>query len=157
VAFASTPDIEKRLGRSLDGSEAESVDFLLEGAQAVIEQAVDKTEEQIGDVPKVLRFMAVELVLRARSNPQGLASQSETLGAHSHTERFRGEGSSSDMLLTKIEERMVREAVYGQLSGTGQAKSLASDHRVLCRLAPASYRYDDCSCEGDCLCAATGS
>lgn len=153
MAFASDTDVEARLGRALSESETGTAGFLLEGAQAIIEAAADKAEADIDPIPPVLRFVAVELVVRAMANPESLASQSEALGAYSHTERFRSE-ANSDLLLTKLEEQMVRRAVHGQLSGTGQMKSLASDICVLCGLAPTicggEWLGDEwlCGCEG---------
>jgi hypothetical protein len=130
VAFASTADVAKRRGRPLEGSDEDTAAYLLEAAQSVIEEVVERDEAAIvaekGGVPTILKFIAVEKVLRAMANPQGLASQSETLGAHSHTERFNS-GGSTDLLLSEVEERLARKAVYGQLSGTARTKSLASE------------------------------
>jgi hypothetical protein len=135
MAFASVEDIAARLGRVLTDLEKGAATFLLEGAQAIVEIAVEKTEEQIVPLPPVLRFVTVEVVCRAMANPQGLASESETLGAYSHTERYSGEGVS-DILLTKLEELMVRRAVHGTLSGTAQTGSVVSDTYALYRMAP---------------------
>jgi hypothetical protein len=135
MAFASVEDIAARLGRVLTDLEKGAATFLLEGAQAIVEAAVERTEEQIDPLPPVLRFVTVEVVCRAMANPQGLASESETLGAYSHTERYSGEGVS-DILLTKLEELMVRRAVHGTLSATAQTGSVVSDTYALYRMAP---------------------
>jgi len=124
--------VERRRGAPLTAAEAKSAEFLLEGAQAVIEEAVGRNEAEIialkGGVPKVLRLLTVEKVLRAMANPQGLSSQSEALGAHSHTERFSNTGNS-DLLLSPVEERIARSAVCGRLAGTAEMESLISDGR----------------------------
>lgn len=153
MAFASKDDVAKRLKRSLTSTEEVTADFLLEAAQAVIEEAVERDEAQIqalkGAVPSALRFIAVELTIRALSNPEGLVSKSESLGAYANTKRFRkdyqGEGAQGELELTPIQERLVRRAVWGRLSGTAQMGSVATDCCVICGLAPNACI---CGCEG---------
>jgi hypothetical protein len=135
MAFASVGDITARLG-VLSKAQEDAAGFLLEGAQAVVEEAAEKTEEELGEnPPSILRFVTVEVVCRALANPQGLSSQSETLGSYAHTERFSAEAESG-LLLTKTEELLVRRAVHGALSGTVQIGSVASDLCVICQLMP---------------------
>lgn len=135
MAFASVDDVKARLARPLTEADEAAAEFLLIGAQMFVEAAAEKTEAQLGDeVPPVLRFVAVEVVCRAMANPQGLASESETLGAYSHTERYSAEGA--DLLLTKTEELLVRRAVHGTLSGSTEPASLADDAYALYRMAP---------------------
>lgn len=147
MAFAKSEDVAARLGRSLAESEGDQVTFLLDAATAIIEEAVDKTEADLGDdAPTVLRFVCVEMVTRAMANPQGLASQQEALGAYSHGERFQGDGSG--LMLKPLEVQMIRRAVWGQLSGTAQMESLASDLCVLCGMAPSLSNGEwICGCE----------
>lgn len=134
MAFASIDDVKARLGRPLTEADEAAANFLLVGAQMFVEAAAEKTEEQLDSFPPVLRFVTVEMVCRAMANPQGLASESETLGAYSHTERYSAEGA--DLLLTKTEELLVRRAVHGTLSGSAELASLASDAYALYRMAP---------------------
>lgn len=153
MAFATKEDVAKRLKRSLTSAEEDSAAFLLEAAQAVIEEAAERDEAQIialkGEVPSTLRFVAVELAVRALSNPEGLVSKSESLGAYANTKRYRkdhqGEGAQSELELTPIQERLVRRAVWGRLSGTAQMGSAATDCCVVCGLAPSACF---CGCEG---------
>lgn len=125
MAFASTNDVAARLGRALTATESTSAGFLLEAAQGVIELAVEANEAAIVPLPPVLRFMAVELVLRAMANPSNLISEQETLGVYQHTERFRS--AESELLLTNLEELMVRQAVKGSLSGSVRIQSHVDD------------------------------
>lgn len=129
MAFASTDDVKARRGRPFVEEEEKTAELLLEAAQSVIEDAVGKDEAGIvalkGAVPSVLRFLTVEKVFKAMANPAGLSSESETLGAHSHTSRFNA-GENSDLLLSELEERIARQAVYGKLSGTAFQRSLVS-------------------------------
>lgn len=129
MGFASTDDVKARRGRPFVEEEEEMAKLLLEAAQSNIEDAIGKDEAAIkslkGAIPSVLRFLAVEKVFKAMANPAGLSSESETLGAYSHTNRFNA-GENSDLLLTALEERIARQAVYGKLSGTAFQKSLVS-------------------------------
>jgi len=134
LAFATVEDVEARRGGPLSESEEVSAEFLLEAAQGLVEEAVERDEAEIvalkGSVPPVLRFLVVERVLKAMANPQGLASQSEALGAYSHTERFNS-SANSELMLSSAEERLARKAVYGKLAGTGEMESpLVSEARV---------------------------
>jgi hypothetical protein len=147
MAFADTDDVGTRLGHDLSDAEKEQASFLLDGVTSVIEEAVGKREEAIDPELPVLRFLSVEKVVRVMSNPQGLSSQSEALGAYSHTERFNS-GSNPDLMLTDLEVAMARKAVHGRLSGTAEPASLASDLCALCHLAPTLTNGEWlCGCE----------
>src|SRR3954447_22207583 len=126
MAFADTGDIAVRLGRTLSDAEEEQAAFLLDAVTSILEEAVGKREDAIEPELPVLRFLSVEKVVRVMSSPQGLSSQSEALGAYSHTERFNS-GSNADLMLTALETMMARKAVHGRLSGTAEPASLASD------------------------------
>lgn len=133
MAFADTNDVAKRRG-PLGEEETAAAEMLLELAQGVVEEAVERDEEAIlalkGAIPTVLRLLVIEKVVKAMANPDGLASQSETLGAHSRTERFATTAAGSDLLLTETEERLARKAVHGRLSGTARPESIVSPQRV---------------------------
>jgi len=138
LAFATIEDIEAR--RTLSADEKVAAEALLEAAQSVVEEVIERDEAAIialkGAVPAVLKFMTVEKVLRALVNPSGLSSQSEALGSFSHTERFNTATVTSDLLLSELEERLVRRAVYGRSTATAHVGSLASDICTICQLAP---------------------
>lgn len=132
MAFATTEDIEARLGRTLTGTEAGSVDLLLEAAQAVIAQAAGKTDEwaeTLDPVPAILRFVCVELVVRVLANPEGLRSTSEQLGAYQRSRSFR---DADGLLLTASETRLVRGVTYGRASGSARMKSILDDLHPSC-------------------------
>ena len=139
--YASAADVAARLCRELTEAEETSVEFLLMAAYEVINAATGQPDPD--PEPTILRIVSVELVTRAMSNPQSLASRSETLGAYSHSATFRKE-LSSDLMLTDAEELLVRRAVLGQLSGTGQQQSLGSDCCVICAL---SHALCVCGCD----------
>lgn len=131
MAFTTKEEVQKRLLRPLTEEEEASMEFLLEAAQGAVEIAVDRVEKEIvalkGNVPRVVQVMTVELVYRVLSNPQGLSSQSEALGSYSRTDRFQAVAEAGGFLLSALEERMVRNAVYGRLSGSARLRSLLSE------------------------------
>ena len=131
MAFATTDDVKARLGRDLTDGETNAAAYLLEAAAAIICEAAERDEEAIlamDPMPPVLRFIAVELVARALSNPAGLESLEKTLGSYSSAQRFRDRGEgSSDLVLSETEEQMVRRAVNGRLSGSVPVESIVDD------------------------------
>jgi|GEM_PF-1651107 len=141
MAFASEADVEARLGRDLTAAEQTMVTFLLDAASAVVANAADKEVADVVPEPEILRFVTVEVIARAISNPSGLYSQTKSLGQFSHSQTFRKE-LSSDLFLTDTEETLVRRAILGQLSGSADTASLANDEVVFRQLAPSSPYYD---------------
>lgn len=139
MAYASASDIETRLkprlGRSFNDDEKAAAEMLCEGAAAVIDECTKKPVSG-DDVPPVMRFVSIELVRRAMSNPSGLVSEQEGLGAYSHAERYMTDGN---LELKETEEAMVRRAVHGKLSGSSEPESLISDEVARGEIAPASY------------------
>jgi len=122
MALAKPEDVAARLGRELDDEETTAVGFLLDAATAVVEEAIEGPADD--PAPPVLRFVAVEVVVRALANPNGLASRSETLGAYSHSEAFL---SGAGLMLTKTEELMVRRAALGAVAGSVAIPSHVDD------------------------------
>lgn len=116
MAFATTEDIAARLGRSLTTGEESAVTLLLELATSLIVAEAKQTDAwatALDPVPGVLRTVCIEATTRALSNPQGLASLQETLGAYSSSVQFR-DYATAGLLLTKDERRLVR-----RFAGTG--------------------------------------
>jgi hypothetical protein len=127
MALAAPEDVQSRLGRDLTTSEQTSIPFLLDGASEIIAATVDWTVAQIEAInpaPAILKFVAVELVLRALSNPTGVQSVNETLGSYSYAARYRDAG----LELTESEERRVRAALRGTApSGSVRIESIVDD------------------------------
>jgi hypothetical protein len=156
VALASSEDISARLGRALsEQEETSTVVYLLEAASAVMEEAAERTAaelEALDPFPPLLRFVTVELVCRSIFNPGALYSYQEKLGAYSYVTRYRSlrEDGTSDLVLTKTEELLVRRAVNGTLAASATAESLINDICVVCGLAPS--QFDGlwvCGCDSD--------
>jgi hypothetical protein len=126
MAYATATDIETRLkphlARSFTADETAAATLLCEGATALIVDAHGGSEIS-PDPPVLLRMVAIEVVRRAVSNPGALQSQQEELGAYSYAQRFLADGN---LELKPLEERMVRGAVNGRVSGTAQMESLVS-------------------------------
>lgn len=123
MAFATTDDVETRLARTLSDAELAAAAFLLEGAQAEIEQAAGAAEAEMDPVPGVLRFIAVEVVCRELANPTGVDRTQEQLGNYSYSVGYRETGGT---LLTQAEELLVRRSV-GTSSGSVRTRSLIHD------------------------------
>lgn len=133
MAFAETTDIAARLGRDLTDSEETTYESLLEGATSLIAEAAGKDDawaEDLEPVPTVIKTLTVSVALRAKSNEDGAESETETLGAYSHTVRFStGDiGASFGLWLTDDEVALVRRVFKsGRASGSAILGSILDD------------------------------
>lgn len=130
MAFAIAEDVATRLGRTLTTVEAATVDQLLDQATGTIAAAADKTDQwaaALNPVPQILWAMTIELVVRSIGNTGGLRSESETLGQYQSSRSFAEPGKGGGMLLSDLEERVIRRAVYGRTSGSAKTESLATE------------------------------
>lgn len=121
-SLATVGDVENRLGRDLTERESTQFAFLLRAASSSIYTSLDQDETWTvpTNVRQLLRELCIEVAIRAQSNPAALGQESETLGAYSHTHTFAREIPGSGLLLTNIEEQLIRRAVYGQNAGTAR-------------------------------------
>lgn len=125
--FATTLDLETRLGRSFDEAESDLSDLLIESAMAVIAVEAGKSwewAESLTEVHPLLRAVCIEVAARVMQNPEQLHSHSEQLGAHQESKAFRRGGEGGDLFLTDRETRLVRFAVNGTLAGYARAGTL---------------------------------
>ena len=127
--LATIRDVALRLGRFLSDSEEVQVNSLIIAATNVIYAAVDKpsTWEPTPDQRDFLSGLCVELVTRGMANPHGLASVSESLGAHSVTQQFSRDIAGGGMMLLPAEELAARRIVHGTTNGSARTRSLAND------------------------------
>lgn len=127
ITFATVDELALRLGTTLTDTQAATGRMLLEMATGLIIEAVDKTDAwaaTLDPIPRYLRAVCLEAVARVSQNPAGVSSESETLGAYSRTSRYefhRGADQPSGLVLTDIEERLCRRAVWG--SNTAGART----------------------------------
>jgi hypothetical protein len=116
VAFATEADVAKRFGRELSDGEKGMAEALIEAAEAMIAEAVERDDEwatALDPVPKVLKFVAVEIAARGMANPTALSSLQEQLGSHQYTETFRRSAEGAGILLSNQERDLVRRTVLG--------------------------------------------
>lgn len=127
MPFASSEDVEARLGRPLTSQDAAMAAALLDAATAVIAQAAgrdDQWAQTLSPAPDVIRYLTVELAVRVMTNPDGARSVSEQLGAYQHAQSFHDTAAGGGLLLTKTEELLVRRVVVGAVSGSATTRSI---------------------------------
>ncbi len=134
ITFATIDQLAIVLGK-LDASEFTAAQaaqgaMLLELATDNITQGVGKTAawaQTLSPIPAIIRSVCLAVVARVMrptlNNPDGVSSQSETLGAWSHTTRYGENGADgavapSDLYPTEDEMLKCRRAVWGRLSAT---------------------------------------
>lgn len=130
MTFATADDIAQRRGRTFTEDERAMADLLCEAATAVITDAAGKTDawaDTLDPVPRILKFVAIEVVARVMPNPDGLRSFQEQLGAYSHSESYRDVATGGGLLLTQSEVLLVRRAVWGTTSGSVKVASAATE------------------------------
>lgn len=71
--------------------------------------------DELDPIPATLKNICVEKAILSLANPKGLESETETLGAYSHTERFNTKESFAAMgvFLNAADRAKARRAVYG--------------------------------------------
>lgn len=129
MAFATSTDVAKRLGRELTSSEEDQVGLLLDLATAAVANAADLTDAEasaLTPVPTVIRGFCIELTCRALANPSGLFSKSEQIGSYSYTHNFNRDVSSA-MALSDIEVLVIRRTLLGSNSGSARAENVLDE------------------------------
>lgn len=127
VTFATLAELALRLGHAspddMTAAQRAQGQMLLELVTGLIVDAVDKTDtwaSTLYPIHRALRAVCLEATARVMQNPSGMSSESETLGAYSHTMRYESTGNAqaSGLALTDEEVRMCRRAVWGTVSGS---------------------------------------
>jgi len=126
MAFANAIDVSIRLGRVITDSEEVQITALLNAVGASIALAVGKDEADIAD-NNVLRYVSVEAVLRSFLNPEGLVTESESLGSYQYRKERSADRESGGVMLTESEALLVRRAVYGTMTGSSRLRSHVDD------------------------------
>ena len=130
MPFATAEDVGIRLGRDLDAAEQAMVEMVIEQVTGLIIEAVCRDDDWAADlapVPSTLKLLCIEKALAVGSNPNGVASESEQLGAYQSSRTFRRSNGSADVFLTDAEERRVRRAVYGTNADSPRMGSIIDD------------------------------
>lgn len=126
MAFATYSDVSTRLGRSLTSAEQSQATEVIATVTGLIVDVVDRDADwakELSPVPEALKAICVEKAISVITNPQGVASYSEALGAHSYSQTSR-RSADVGVFLTPFEERQVQRAVYGRNSGSSTPRSL---------------------------------
>lgn len=131
MSFTTTDEVAIRLGGiTLTAEQTAQAQLLIELATGIIADGVGKTDEwaaELDPVPIIIRSVTLEAIWRVMApsvnNPSGASSESETLGAYSHTVRYGENGYSAHaevagLGVTDAEMRKCRLAVWGRLSAT---------------------------------------
>jgi hypothetical protein len=134
TAFATLDQLALRLGKTdandLTTAESAQGQMLLELATRLITAAVGKTDTwaaTLDPVPPYLLALCLDAAWRAMRNPGGVSSESETLGAYSHTARYEfSSDQGTGVTLTEAEQRAARRAVYGVSSRSAYPISIVS-------------------------------
>lgn len=123
MAFATYSDLEARLGVTLTSTQQSQATAALEAASTLVAAELDVVEEDITDVPAIVKQVTITAGLRLYSNPQGLANESERLGEHQHSRGY----SSGALELTYTERLLLRRAYWGATSGSSRPESTSDE------------------------------
>lgn len=126
MPFATAADIETRLGRALTAAEQAMAEQTIATVTAQIVDAVDRDAAwaaALNPVPGMLKALCIEKVIVVGTNPNGLASESKSLGAFSSSRTFQ-RSNDVGIVLTEAEQRLARMAVYGTLAGTSSPRGV---------------------------------
>lgn len=128
MAFATPADVAVRLGRELTDAEEAFAEAVIGDVTGLIADHLgldDDWAAALDPVPRVFKTLCVEKTILVGSNPNGLSSRSETLGAYAESESFRREAGG--IQLSDDEERRVRRAYFGTNSGSSRPDSTATE------------------------------
>lgn len=128
MAFATSDDVQKRLGRPLTGGEKETADWVIATVTGLIADAVNLTSKWAEDLPHVpegLKALCVEKAIGAITNPANLAAESKTVGAVSRSRTFQRSNDVS-VFLSDFEIRQARTAVFGSGCGSAHTSSVVN-------------------------------
>lgn len=127
MAFATTADVETRLGRSLTTAEEAMAEQVIDTVTELIVEIAGKAEEDL--TASYFQALCIDKVLLIGANPNGLASESETLGDHTYSKTFP-RNSDDGLFLTEREEHTVRRIANNAVSGSSRPRALPHDTYV---------------------------
>ncbi len=135
ITFATLDQVALVLGKTtaseFTAAQAAQAAMLLELVTGTMVGGLGKTDEwaqALSPIPPIVRSVCLAVVARvmrpAMQNPDGVSSQSETLGAYSHTTRYGENGGGMEAAATvsleptEDELRRCRRAIYGRSSAS---------------------------------------
>lgn len=111
---ATPTDVEKRLGRDLDGDELAVVEGLLEEAEVLVEGYLGRIPEP---VPRRVSVVASRMVARVLEQPDAEAFYAESVqhsaGPFSETKRYSTGASGGSPWLTAADKQALRRVRVG--------------------------------------------
>lgn len=118
MAFATYSDVATRMGVTLTSAQQAQATAVIAMVEDLIAEAVYQDSDwadELDPIPATLTNICVEKAILSLANPKGLESETETLGAYSHTERFNTKEAIASMgiALNAAERAKARRAVYG--------------------------------------------
>lgn len=119
TTFASLNDLAILLGYDLTAAEKAKGQLALELVTADLVSRLGQTDEwaaALDPIPGIVPLMVLDRVAAYMRNPAGARSESETLGAYSHSTSFTD--GAHGLLLTDDDVRACRWAIFGRRSGT---------------------------------------
>lgn len=138
VTFATVAEVRTLFG-TLTTDQREQAQMLLEMVTGQIVEEVGRDDDWAATyhpIPRIVRAVCLDVVVRAlravraEAAAGGASSESETLGAYSHTVRYGEFNRSSSeasgggtLSLTEQQKLMCRRAIIGRTSGTSMPGS----------------------------------
>lgn len=126
MAFATSQDIETRVGRDLTTAELAQAGQLLDAATAIMAEAAGKDDDwadELSPVPQILKTVCIEIVSRVLDNPSNLDSFRESIGAYSYSKDFR----AGYLMPTPAERDLIRRVAGTPTTASPRVKSFIED------------------------------
>lgn len=126
VLFATALEVAARMGRTFTEAETDQANMLLAMVSQMVAAELGKDAtwpSTLTVVPPILRLVAIESVTRVLTNPSGARSESEQLGAYSHTTSYASDGPPA-FSLTAWEISLINQAVFGTGNGSAIVPSI---------------------------------
>lgn len=126
MAFATTSDVQTRIGRTLTTAETNQASQLLVAATSIIAQAGGKDDDWVDELettPQILKTICIEMVARVVDNPANLDSFRETIGSYSYSKDFR----AGYLMPTPPERDLIRQVIGTPSTASPRIESVLSD------------------------------
>lgn len=122
MAFATTEDVATRLGRALTAAEEAMAEQVIETVEGIILEIAGTPEPS--PVPAYYKALCITKVIQVGTNPNGLASESKTLGQASQSRTYPRGLDGLGLALTEHEEATVRRIANNAVSGSSYPRAL---------------------------------
>ena len=130
MAFATTDDVQTRLGQDLTDAEESTAELVIEVVTGLIASEVNRGAAwaaALTPVPALFRALCVEKAVSVICNPRNVASYSKALGQASKSETFP-RSQDLGIFLSDREGQACRFALYGSTTGSARVDSVLEDY-----------------------------